>query len=297
MKIACCWMYAIDKYGFPPPVPTMARAIEEMAGLGFKYVELEGVHEDNLGMVIDNKAVLRKALQDAGVKVSNFAIVLPETISMDKKLQERAFDLFARGVEAAVYLGSDFVWVDSHMPPVDILTGVAMTDEVRFGDTWRIRIPEAFDWPRFWDHVVAAVQRLDAICQRAGKPLLIEPRVPEIAANTDGLLRLIDAVGSDSLGVILDTGHLHAQKELLPLSIVKLGQRIRYVHVADNDGRENLHLEPGNGNIDWEGVFVTLKRLGYSSYFAADLQRMPDLDQKFMHTKRFLEGWAERLDM
>ena len=55
MKIVCCWMFAIGKYGFPPSLPDMLKAIPEMASLGFEYVELEGVGFENLRAVIDNR--------------------------------------------------------------------------------------------------------------------------------------------------------------------------------------------------------------------------------------------------
>lgn len=49
MKISCGWNYAISKYGYPPSMGDTYRAIEEMAGMGFKNVELEGIGEENLG--------------------------------------------------------------------------------------------------------------------------------------------------------------------------------------------------------------------------------------------------------
>ena len=86
-----------------------------------------------------------------------------------------------------------------------------------------------------------------------------------------------------------------AQKELLPLSLEKLGHRIRYVHIADNDGRVNRHLEPGAGNIDWDGVFLALRKVGYDGYYAIDLEKLPQLEEKFLRSKRFLEDYASRL--
>lgn len=53
---------------------------------------------------------------------------------------------------------------------------------------------------------------------------------------------------------------LYAQKEILPLSIEKLGTRIYYLYVSDNDGRVNEHLGLGKGTIDWEGIFTALKK-------------------------------------
>jgi sugar phosphate isomerase/epimerase len=84
---------------------------------------------------------------------------------------------------------------------------------------------------------------------------------------------------------------------MLPLSVEKLGKHIRYVHVADNDGKVNWHYVPGTGTIDWEGVFLALKKQGYDGYYAIDLERQPQLEQKFLDAKRFLEDYASRMGL
>lgn len=297
MKITCCWMYAIGKYGFPPNLDQTLRAIQEMADLGFENIELEGVGFDNLGAVIENRERLRETCQRAGVQVSNFAVVLPELISTDEAEMERAMAFFEKGAKTAAYLGSPFMWIDSHLPPVQVIGGTLLTDEIVFGQDYRVRIPEDFEWNRFWPHFVGSVRRCNQIAKEHGVQLLVEPRVGETTSNCEALLRLAEAVDDENFGVILDTAHQHAQKEMLPLSVEKLGKHIRYVHVADNDGRANWHYVPGTGTIDWEGVFLALKKQGYDGYYATDLEKQPELEQKFLESKRFLEDYASRLDL
>jgi sugar phosphate isomerase/epimerase len=297
MKISCCWMYAIGKYGFPPRVEQMLQAIQDMADMGFENIELEGVGFENLQAVIDNRERLKEACQRAGVKVVDFAPLLPEVISMDDGVRERAIALFEEGVKTAAYLESPFVWIDSYTPPLELVDGKPMTQELKYGQEYRVRIPQSFNWTQFWAHFVRVMSRCNQIAKENGVQLLIEPRVGEVTANSDALLRLIEAVDDENLGVILDTAHQHAQKELLPLAIEKLGKHIRYVHIADNDGKVNRHLEPGAGNIDWEGVFLALKRQGYDGFYAIDLEQLPNLEAKFLASKRFLEDYAKRLDL
>ena len=90
MKISCCWMYAIGKYGFPPQLHQMVQAIQDMADLGFEHVELEGVGFQNLRQVIDNRERLKEAVHQAGVQVVDFAPLLPEVISLDENVRRRA---------------------------------------------------------------------------------------------------------------------------------------------------------------------------------------------------------------
>jgi len=297
VKISCCWMYAIGKYGFPPSLDQMLQAIREMAALGFQSIELEGVGFENLKMVVDNKERLKDACEAAGVQVVNFAPLLSEIIAVDDELRDQALSLFEEGVKSAAYLGSPFVWIDSYIPPLEWVSGGPMTQELKYGQEYQVRVPNDFSWGAFWTHFVGVVKRCNDIAKGNGVQLLIEPRVGEVTPNSDSLLRLIEAVDDDNFGVILDTAHQHAQKELLPLAVEKLGERIRYVHIADNDGRTNRHLEPGAGNIDWDGVFLALKKQGYDGYYAVDLEKLPDLEQKFLTSKRFLEDCATRMDL
>jgi protein FrlC len=125
----------------------------------------------------------------------------------------------------------------------------------------------------------------------------MEPRVGEIISNTDALLRLLEAVDSDNFGAVLDTGHLNAQKEILPLSVEKLAGRIHYVHASDNDGQTNQHLAPGKGTVDWDGVFLALKKHEFSGYVAVDVGNVPNLDAAYAESKSFLEGLAKRLEV
>ena len=292
MKISCAWMYAIGTYGFPPKVTDIYAAVREMRALGFRYGELEGIGYDNLAQVIAQKKVIRQAYRDAGVDISSFAVLLPGVISLDPAERRKAMDWFRRGAEAAAFLQSANLWIDSYFPPLELLEGTLPTTALVYGQGLRVRVPNGFSWDEFWKRFVEAVAECVDAAREQGLPLLVEPRVGETVSTSDGMLRLWDALRDENLGFILDVAHQHAQKEMLPLAIEKLGRHLKYVHVADNDSRENRHLPPGNGNVDWEEVFSSLARRGFDGFFAVDLEKLPDLGGEFDRTRRFLEQAA-----
>jgi len=294
MKIVCAWMYAIGQYGFPPAIGNVLKAIREMKEMGFEYVEAEGIGYENLDQVIEQRSEIKKICDGEGLKLADFAVLLPDVISMDSKVREKAFSYFERGVETAAYLGSPYTWIDSYFPPLEVKKGVVPTDELVYGQQFGVRVPESFDWRRFWDSFIEAVDFCNRTAKAGGIGLLVEPRVGETVANSDAMLRMLEQVNDDNLGVILDIGHQHAQKEMIPLAIEKLDRHMRYVHIADNDGRDNRHLVPGNGTVDWDEVFSLLARRGFDGYFSVDLEQLPDLKDKFRETKRFLEEAEER---
>ena len=297
MKVVGCWMYVINKYGFPPHLEDMFKGIKELSELGFRYIELEGVGKENLMDVVNHREDFLGLLKNLGVKLTNFAVILPNIFSMNKSLKKDALKFFEKGVETAKHLNSDFVWIDSFMPPVEIKEGKVFSDTIEFGTEVKVKIPPDFVWKDFWNNFVDSVKECCRISESYAIPLLLEPRTSEVISNSDALLRILDAVGSDNFGVIFDTAHLHAAKELLPLSVEKLGSSIKYVHVADNDGGSDKHLNPEDGTIDWEELFIALKKIGYTGYYAVDLEALPDLDQCFLRCKAFLEKYGKKLSL
>jgi sugar phosphate isomerase/epimerase len=297
MKISCCWLFAISKYGYPPSLPDTHRALEEMEALGFKNVELEGVGEENLRAVYEARKELKKRCEDLGLTVVNFCPVLPDLVHPEKARRVHALDLFKLGVETAGSLGCEMVQTISATPPLTFVGETPYKDALAYGQRYQVKVDPAFRWDDVWGWLTDSMGACADEADRAGLTLCLEPRVGEIISNTDALLRLMEAVDSDNFGAVLDTGHLHAQKEILPLSVEKLGSRIRYVHASDNDGQTNQHLAPGTGTVDWEGVFLALKKHAFAGYVAVDVGNVPKLDAAYTASKTFLEDLARRLDV
>jgi sugar phosphate isomerase/epimerase len=297
MKISCCWLFAISKYGYPPSLPDTYRALEEMAALGFKGVELEGVGEDNLRAVSGARQEIKGRCDGLGLTVVNFCPVLPDLVHPEKARRIHALDLFKLGVETASFFGSEMVQTISSTPPLTFVGDTPYKDALAFGQRYQVEVDPAFRWDDLWGWLTDSMGACADEADRAGLKLCLEPRVGEIVSNTDALLRLMEAVDSDNFGAVLDTGHLHAQKEILPLSVEKLGSRIQYVHASDNDSQTNQHLAPGKGTVDWDGVFLALKKHAFSGYVAVDVGNVPNLDAQYKKSKAFLESLAARLDV
>jgi sugar phosphate isomerase/epimerase len=294
VKINCCWLYAITKYGYPPSLSDTHKALGEMAALGFDAVELEGVREENLRAVWNARADLRRQCADLGLTVMNFCPVLPDLVCPDEARRRRTLDLFRLAAEATVYFGAPTIQVDSYAAPVEYVRHRPYDDAVEFGRQFDVRINEGFSWSRTWGTLVETVRACAAIARDAGLRLCLEPRVGELVSNTDGLLRLIEHVGASNFGAVLDVGHLHAQKEILPLSVEKLGDRIHYVHASDNDGRDNDHLAPGRGTVDWTALFDGLRRHGFGGYVGIDVGVVPDLDAQYREALAFVRALLDR---
>ena len=294
MEIVCCWVYAISRYGYPPDIEQTCRAIREMAALGFKNIELEGVSiegidEDNVSEIDANKDEIKRLCNELGLRIVNFLPIIPNLVSLDKRKREKAQDLFTLSAEICAFFDCPLLSGDSHFPAVEFKSGTPYRQTIGSCDDIRVHIDATFDWERQWGIVVEAFDRSCATAREHGLSLAVEPRVGEMVSNTDSFLRLHSEVGADNFGLILDTGHLYAQKEILPLSVVKLKEKIYYVHVSDNDGKENRHLPLGEGSIDWPELFFSLKLIGYDGPIGIDIAESDDQDTAFLQAGRFLE--------
>ncbi|RLF23856.1 MAG: hypothetical protein DRN15_03790 [Thermoprotei archaeon] len=297
MKINLAWLYAITKYGYPPSIEDMYRAISDAKRLGFRAIELEVYKERNLVEVEQHKEKLKEHINSLGLKVVNVAGIFPEIISPDENVRRKGLELFKRSAELAVHFDAPLIQTDTFTPPVEFIGTRPYSTAIIFAERYRIRIPADFSWRKFWRMLVEVMRQCASIADDYGLRFAIEPRIGETISNTDAMLRLLDEVNKDNFGAVLDTGHLHAAKELIPLSIEKLSGRIFYVHVSDNDGRDNYHWAPGRGTIDWDAVFEALKRHNFKYYIAIDVGG-PDikdiLDEEVTRAREFIEEMGRK---
>lgn len=294
MKISCCWLYAISKYGYPPSIPDNFRALREMKELGFANVELEGVRKENLMAVYETRHELKKFCDGEGLRVINFCPVLPDSVSLNRKERKESWDLFKRALEIAKLFNCPTIQGDSFTPPLKFRGDSPYKESISYGKQFTVEVDPAFKWQRQWDAMVESFSFFAREAKKAGLRFCFEPRVGELLSNTDAILRMMDAVDNENFGAVLDTAHQNAQKEILALSVEKLGRRIFYVHAADNDGRVNDHYAAGRGTVDWDGVFQGLKKHRFSGYVAIDVGMVPDIDAQYRESLEFLKKMAAK---
>lgn len=77
------------------------------------------------------------------------------------------------------------------------------------------------------------------------------------------------------VGVCFDTGHANVKKFYdidVAEAILKLGKRIKMLHVHDNMGNTDRHGAPYTGSIKWDKVMKALADVGYEGAFNFELQ-------------------------
>jgi sugar phosphate isomerase/epimerase len=77
------------------------------------------------------------------------------------------------------------------------------------------------------------------------------------------LAALLRELAHPHLALALDTGHANLG-EGLAHETQAAGSLLATTHVHDNDGRQDSHLPPGHGTIDWAGWGTSLDSIGYA---------------------------------
>lgn len=285
----------ISKYGYPPSIADMGKSIGAIHDLGFKYLELEGIGAAHMQAVHANREKLKALCAANGMQVVNFGAMLPEMMALDKAKQKKAIKTFHTAIALAKYFQAGMIQLDSFTPPLKFAGGQPYKKEILYAQHYKIAVDPGFKWQDQWKVLVRNISLCNQLARDAGLKLVMEPRVGENISNTDAMLRLLDAVNDDNFGVVFDTGHQNAQKEILPLSVEKLGGKIFYLHVADNDGCTNKHLKLGDGTIDWEGLFRALKKHNFNGYVAVDVGLVKNLDGAYKASRIFLENLGQRI--
>jgi sugar phosphate isomerase/epimerase len=76
----------------------------------------------------------------------------------------------------------------------------------------------------------------------------VQLRPNEVVTSFADHLRLVDSIGQPSVTCALDTGHAHVNGGI-QACIAAFGPRLHHIHLHDNHGEKDEHLEVGKGTI------------------------------------------------
>jgi sugar phosphate isomerase/epimerase len=100
-------------------------------------------------------------------------------------------------------------------------------------------------------------------CAARGVRLALEYLPRNCLGNTcEELLRLVEGIDHDTVGVCLDTNHANIGQDLTQ-AVRALAGKIIAIHVSDNDGCVERHWFPYQGVIDWAAFRGAIEASGF----------------------------------
>ena len=300
MKIGITYLYTICNYGYPPEFNDELKAIEKISAMGFHFLEMEALGKKHTEAVFANRSDFKKKLNDCNVHVHNFCIVDPDLVSLDNEKRRQAYSNFERTIELGSYFEAETIHLASYTPPVEYINTKPYDlggSGYEFNDKPLVRIPDNLDWKKVWGTLVESCRFTAKQAARYGKIILMEPRVGEIICSTDSLIRLINDVGEPNFKANFDTAHLSAQRECVPLALVKLKDMFANIHIADNVPVNQEHITVGKGSIDWDEFFRVLKNMNYQGYLGLDLSASDSIEKDLTESAAFIKTICEKHDI
>lgn len=246
--VAGDWHYWLEPDYAPEAVP------RRLKDLGFDGLELAWEYEERL--TPETLEAVDRGLADSGLALEIVSVFYPPNhwkgaafTSADRRVRARAAEFFRRGVDWGAERGVR-------------LFGLWLGADRAFG--------RRESYGRLWDMLAGELAPLAAYAAERGASVAIEYKPDEVLHNVDSTLRMIERVGSDALGVLLDTGHALMQREDLRRAVETAGDRLRYVHLDDNAGDWDRDLPPGTHH-NFRPFFQALRGNGYRGALGLDL--------------------------
>jgi sugar phosphate isomerase/epimerase len=209
------------------------------------------------------RATMHQPVFDGRGSGSNWSKHVPPTINLidvEKSRRIDAMDEVKRALEAAEQIDIDSMVL--HLGTRD--------------DTWS---------ERTLDLSMTAVEHVKAFAHPLGVKTLIET-LPNEVTSPQHLMEMLRIAHLDTVGVCLDVGHmnLHGMPGIAE-SFRLLGDRIKQVHLHDNDGEHDEHCWPGEGKVDWAAVRTGLAELKQPPVGTLEIRYEPETTTKAMSEK------------
>lgn len=153
------------------------------------------------------------------------------------------------------------------------------------------RVPEE-EYEKRHEALIKSLKDFAPWCKEHGIKLAVENLTQISSVQTSAtLVKIIEAVGCDNLGICFDTNHLF--KETHREFIKTAGKYILTMHVTDNDGETEKHWFPGDGVINWKEIFELLGETNYSSTMICESTHVLAYDNYPEELSRLKDNWLK----
>ncbi len=243
---------------------TLTEAIEKIARIGFKGVEILGDRPHLYPPDFDDGrlADLRKVLDQHDMKLTNlnsftlFAVgdtYLPSWIEPDRERREIRIQHTLDSLKVANQIGCPCISI----PPGGPLDGMSRSEAMAL----------------FYQ----GLERVAPLAEELGVMILVEPE-PDLMIETSAqFIEFIRPIQSKAIGLNFDIGHFFCVGENPARVFEVLFEWVGHVHIEDIDAdREHNHLIAGRGAIEFEDIFKSMVDLGYTGNISLELYTYQD---------------------
>ncbi len=237
---------------------TLEETIRRVSRLGYPGIEIWGgrphAYYRDLGEA--ETGVIGEHLKKAGLEISGFIPAqfgYPTSLcSPVESIRNDSVDYLRKSIDVSVSLGCKKV----SLCPGRTLYGQGYENGMR--------------------RLTASMDELVDYSLKRGILLLLEPAhmyESDLILTVEEGIRFISARQYPNVGIALDTGHCHVNRESLAdaLSLLRLAGIPFHIHLDDNNGMSDQHKIPGEGTLNFIPFFRGLLESGYDGFLTVEL--------------------------
>lgn len=195
----------------------------------------------------------------------------------ETELWQKKFDAMVKSIKGSAILGAEYVVIHPVMP------------------TW---------WnesPHHDEDVLENIEymrKLVPYAKEYGVKIALENMPSKVVpcGTIKELIDCIDTVDSEFLVACFDTGHCHVSEDVGEMTR-KLSDRLKCLHIHDNDGTYDSHKMPyTSGTIDWDDFLAALRDIHYTGVM--NLECNPDKalpPEEYLQQEIWLKNMVERM--
>jgi sugar phosphate isomerase/epimerase len=105
-----------------------------------------------------------------------------------------------------------------------------------------------------------------------GVVLLIEPEPGLVIQHSHECVEFLERINHPNLKMNCDLGHFYCVEEDPAAVVRKCAKWISHIHLEDiKENRVHQHRIPGEGAMDWPGIFEAIGSIGYGGWVTVEL--------------------------
>lgn len=228
--------------------------LESLKSMGY-----DGVEVPVFDMNVDHFTKLGKKLDEVGLERTAVTICTGEEnpISSDAAIREAGLNRLKKAIDVCAAAGVTHLCGPIHSAIGEFSGSGATADEWKYGQEI---LAKAADHAKEAD-VTLVVEYLNRF----------ECYFLTCAADA---ARFVGEVGHSHLKTMYDTFHANIEEKDIAQAIRDCAEQTAHVHISEND-----RSTPGEGHVDWDTTFATLKETNYDGWMVVEAfgLSLPDL--------------------
>lgn len=235
------------------PKKELLSEISAIASYGFEFIDLTLEKPNSYSKDVEkNLRAVKHAISASGLEVVGHTSPFFPTGSAYGSISEAVASELKRCIDVFEKLGAKKMNIhpssDLNAPITDI------SDAIEFNAN--------------------AINEAAKYAKKAGIAVLVENMDDDIFGNAANLEKLLGLAPDAKFH--LDIGHANIfsgnlKNKNVRSFLKRLGGKLAHVHVSDNNGRSDLHLPIGAGNINWNDAVKLLKNAGYDGTITLEI--------------------------